>query len=78
MSLLSMLETEKPRGRTDKVLDAYESLPPGEKDAFALLIQDDTWSAPQLAEALQRLGHDIQAHQLTYFRTKLKTGRVTL
>ena len=78
MSLIDMVTHEEPRGRTDKVLEMYAELPPEERDMFALIIRDNTWSSNQIAEALQNMGHDIQGHQLTYFRTKLKTGRVEL
>ena len=78
MSFLATLKNEKPRGRTDKVMDAYESLSPSDKALFFELITDYTWSANQIAEALRKMGHDIQGHQLTHFRTKIKTGRVTL
>lgn len=79
MSLDALLTEGKPSGhRADKVLIAYRSLPEVQRAAFAELIQDPMWSAPQIAEALRDMGHDIQGDQVRNFRTKLKNGRVYL
>ena len=79
MSLDALLTKGKPSGhKADKVLIAYRSLSEDERAAFGQLIQDPMWSAPQIADALRELGHDIDGDQVRNFRTKLKNGRVYL
>ena len=79
MSLDALLTKGKPSGhRADKVLIAYRSLPEAERAAFAELIQDPMWSAPQIADALRTMGHDVDGDQVRNFRTKLKNGKVYL
>lgn len=78
MSLTALLREGKPSGQVDKVMVAYKKLPEPEKQAFATLVKDPLWSGPQIAAELRKMGHDIQGDQVQNFRTKLKSGRVTL
>jgi hypothetical protein len=79
MSLAELLQDGRPVAhKYDKVAAAYKSLGAVEQDAFRVLIHDDLWSAPQIAAELTRMGYDITGDQIRNFRTKLKTGRVTL
>lgn len=79
MSLATLLKEGEPKAhRFDRVLAAYEALPPVEQDAFVLLINDPLWSGPQIAAELCKMGHDITSGQIVSFRNKLKTGRVKL
>lgn len=77
MSLTALLEAPR-LGRSDKVLAAYQMLDATQAAAFRTIIHDPLYSARQIAEALGALGHDVNAQQVTYFRSKLKAGQVQL
>lgn len=79
MSLAQLLQEGQPVAhRTDKVMATYKSLGAVEQDAFRVLINDELWSAPQIADELTRMGFDISGDQVRSFRTKLRKGKVTL
>lgn len=79
MSLTALLTEGKPNGhKADKVAAAYERLTAEEREAFRILIHDPMWSGPQIAAALRSMGHDVSSDQVQHYRTKLRTGKVTL
>lgn len=79
MSLAELLASGKPHGhKVDKVLAVYNVLTNEEQEAFHVLINDPMWSGPQIALTLREMGFNIQGDQIQNFRTKLRTGKVTL
>jgi hypothetical protein len=79
MSLTALLREGSPKGhKRDKVSMAYEKLPQPERAAFATLVKDPIWSAPQIAETLRKMGHDVTGDQIQHFRSKIRDGRVEL
>jgi hypothetical protein len=79
MSLADLLINGKPTGhKVDKVMAVYDVLDAAEREAFRALIHDPVWSGPQIALTLRQMGFNIQGDQVQAFRTKLRTGKVTL
>jgi hypothetical protein len=79
MSLSELLTNGKPNGhKVDKVMAVYDLLNDTEREAFHTLIHDPMWSGPQIALTLREMGFNIQGDQIQAFRTKLRTGKVTL
>lgn len=79
MSLAVLLREGTPTGhKADKVAAVYEKLPPQERAAFATLVKDPLWSAPQIAATLRTMGHDVTGDQIQHYRTKVRNGRVSL
>lgn len=78
MSPLTELLDQAPTGRYDKVEYAYGQLDEPSREAFGRLISDPAWSAAKIAEALTKMGHQVDEYQVTYYRKKLRDGKVAL
>lgn len=76
---LDELEAQGPRGhKVDKVQIAYDELSEAKRETFKRLLDNEQFSAPQIATALQNEGFDVNKNQVVHFRAKIKEGKVVL
>ena len=67
-----------PRARYDRVAAAYDGMSPANRESFARLIRDDSYTHAQIASALREIGYDVDRKQVQNYRERLALGKVSL
>ncbi|WP_346921378.1 hypothetical protein [Glutamicibacter creatinolyticus] len=64
--------------RIDKVEQAYLSLGEADRVALAQALLDPSFTGPDIARALNKYGHNLDAGQINHYRRKLREGKASL
>jgi hypothetical protein len=68
-----------PRGRQDRVAEAYDGMSEDNARAFRVIIRDTNgYPHAQVAAALREIGYDIDRKQVQHYRERLALGKVSL
>lgn len=67
------------RKRVDAVAEAYADMNQKERAAFRIAIAADSrYKAVDIAESMRAMGYNIDSRQVTYYRLKIREGKIKL